>query len=325
MGLAARALDMEPAPWGERRWTRFAPDPAMNVRHIVFFLNDSLPESIIVRMESDPASVCLREVQAALDELHGDACLGQPWIANSIEKALKRADGRDYRLIAWRILPNHVHVLLEPGAAWPWGDPVDRWKLLSSPGPKRPGAPNLKRFGPDGLRPRVRAQYERPDEFWAGEDFERILDTPGEVEMALHGMELRAARYSRRLYRPQLPPERPADVEPIPRRPRPQASPPEASPPEPSPPRSPPLKPAPEFARPKAAPAQGLDRDRPSATSPPWGSALTFPPASPARTTPPRAKVQARSRKTKEHSSGLTSLLAAILIFGLMAYAFTRL
>src|SRR5262245_1225179 len=45
-----------------------------------------------------------------------------------MEEALLLFDGVRYRLHAWTIMPNHVHVLLTPLTGWPLGGLVGSWK-----------------------------------------------------------------------------------------------------------------------------------------------------------------------------------------------------
>jgi REP element-mobilizing transposase RayT len=185
--LPAPARAPLPAP---TRIARRAPPDAqaaasIDARHIVFFLDDALPEHLAERMERTPEAVTMAEALASLCEFQGSCALQYSWNAKSVEDALRAHDGQGYRLLTWRVLPNHVHVLLEPGPDWPAGDPIHRWKQASSPRRKGAPRPGLRRFGPDQLRPRAaRLQRPRQDEFWADEDFARILHTRREVEHA---------------------------------------------------------------------------------------------------------------------------------------------
>ncbi|HEX4741683.1 MAG TPA: hypothetical protein VH353_10155 [Caulobacteraceae bacterium] len=195
-------LDPTPDPVRRARRPPRTPsvDVSVEVRHIVFFLNDAVPDELVVRMEHNPEAVTLAEALLSLCRFDGSRALEEPWNAKFVEDALRAGHGRGYRLVGWRVLPNHVHVLIEAAPGWPMGDPIHRWKLASSP--RRIGAlrPGLERFGPDRLRPRaLRHELARPDEFWADEDFERILRTQHEVDDARRLME-----------RIALPPPRPA-------------------------------------------------------------------------------------------------------------------
>ncbi|HEY1928121.1 MAG TPA: hypothetical protein VGG92_11710 [Caulobacteraceae bacterium] len=190
MQLAEIEPAAQPALAARPRPPRPRVDASVEVRHIVFFLNDALGEDLLVRMERAPEKVTFAETLAALRRFEGSGALAYPWNAKSVEDALRARDGKDYRLLGVRVLPNHVHVLLEAAPTWPLGDPIHRWKTASSPRRKGTPRPGLERCGPDRLRPRaLRLEQSRPDEFWADEDFERVLRTTQELEDAQRLME----------------------------------------------------------------------------------------------------------------------------------------
>jgi REP element-mobilizing transposase RayT len=183
MQLAEIEPAAQPALAYRPRPPRPRADASVEVRYIVFFLNDALGEDLLVRMERTPEKVTLAEALAALCRFEGSGALAYPWNAKSVEDALRARDGKDYRLLGVRMLPNHVHVLLEAAPTWPSGDPIHRWKTASSPRRKATLRPGLERCGPDRLRPRaLRLEQPRPDEFWADEDFEVVLHTAQELE-----------------------------------------------------------------------------------------------------------------------------------------------
>jgi REP element-mobilizing transposase RayT len=53
------------------------------------------------------------KIEEYLDAGHGDCHLRQQKIASVIQENLLRFDGIRYRLLAWVIMPNHVHTLIE--------------------------------------------------------------------------------------------------------------------------------------------------------------------------------------------------------------------
>ena len=53
-------------------------------------------------------------VEAYLDSGHGGCWLRQPAIAQIVVDALRHFDGQRYRMHAWCIMPNHVHLIVEP-------------------------------------------------------------------------------------------------------------------------------------------------------------------------------------------------------------------
>jgi valyl-tRNA synthetase len=61
----------------------------------------------IVRLYSD-------KVESYLNAGHGQCYLRNPNIAEIVANALNHFDGQRYDLIAWSVMPNHVHVVLNP-------------------------------------------------------------------------------------------------------------------------------------------------------------------------------------------------------------------
>jgi putative DNA methylase len=102
------------------------------VQHVVFRLADSLPERIRAEVSRMPATRRVQAVDASLDQGYGRRDLAIPAIAEVIQQALLRFDGDRYAIIAWCVMPNHVHALIET-----WGTPslshiVHSWKSLTA-------------------------------------------------------------------------------------------------------------------------------------------------------------------------------------------------
>jgi putative DNA methylase len=53
------------------------------------------------------------KIEAYLDAGHGECILRHPEIACLVQENLLRFDGSRYRLLAWVVMPNHVHALIE--------------------------------------------------------------------------------------------------------------------------------------------------------------------------------------------------------------------
>ena len=68
-----------------------------------------------------------RRLESYLDRGMGECWLRQPAIAELTEGALRFFDGERYRLAAWVVVPNHLHVLVE---IWdvPMGEVIKSWK-----------------------------------------------------------------------------------------------------------------------------------------------------------------------------------------------------
>ena len=72
-----------------------------------------------------------RKIQAYLDRGMGDCHLRDPVLAEMVQGNLWHHDGVKYRLLAWVIMPNHVHALVE---IWqvPMGKILQSWKSYTS-------------------------------------------------------------------------------------------------------------------------------------------------------------------------------------------------
>ncbi|MBL1256533.1 transposase [Methylocystis sp. Sn-Cys] len=80
-----------------------------------------------------PASVDRRrEIDAALDRCDGPRPLADPQAAKTVQNAILHFDGDRYRLLAWCVMPNHVHVVVEAFAGFPLGGLVRSWKAFSA-------------------------------------------------------------------------------------------------------------------------------------------------------------------------------------------------
>ena len=55
-----------------------------------------------------------RRVEAYLDQAHGGCYLRNPKVAGLVQRALLFHDQAKYRLSAWVIMPNYVHLLCTP-------------------------------------------------------------------------------------------------------------------------------------------------------------------------------------------------------------------
>jgi REP element-mobilizing transposase RayT len=85
------------------------------VQTITFRLADSLPTAIYREWAQLPAADKRRyRLDRVLDEGLGACILREPKIAAIVEDALLHFDGERYGLLAWVVMPNHVHLLILP-------------------------------------------------------------------------------------------------------------------------------------------------------------------------------------------------------------------
>jgi REP element-mobilizing transposase RayT len=99
---------------------------------VTFHLADSLPESVreeirkrrqlleavrsscrkLLKVEEDTLKkTSTKAIEHWLDAGHGSCALRDSRVAENVASALKFWDGKRYRLLAWCVMPNHVHVL----------------------------------------------------------------------------------------------------------------------------------------------------------------------------------------------------------------------
>jgi REP element-mobilizing transposase RayT len=74
----------------------------------------------------------MRKIERYLDKGHGACWLRQPAVAELIEENILHFDGERYRLIAWCVMPNHVHVLVETVAGYSLEDLAHSWKSYTA-------------------------------------------------------------------------------------------------------------------------------------------------------------------------------------------------
>lgn len=66
------------------------------------------------------------------DAGHGACWLRDERIARLLEDSLLRFDGRRYHLLAWCVMLNHVHVLIETVEPWPLAGVIHSWKSYTA-------------------------------------------------------------------------------------------------------------------------------------------------------------------------------------------------
>ncbi len=115
-------------------------DSPHHLQHVTFHLADSLPREVLERLESellrlpeDQQDVERRKrIEDWMDAGHGSCLLRQPENALLMQSTLLHFDGDRYRIIAWVIMPNHVHVLFQPLAGCRVSDIVASWKKFTA-------------------------------------------------------------------------------------------------------------------------------------------------------------------------------------------------
>jgi len=107
---------------------------------VTFRLANSVPRA---RLEAWQAQLRLRPVAEAraelrrriekyLDRGYGDSFLTRPCVGQIVQDALLHFDGQRYALLAWVVMPNHVHVLVSPLPDHSLPDIVHAWKSFAA-------------------------------------------------------------------------------------------------------------------------------------------------------------------------------------------------
>ncbi len=131
------------SPWRSRGYL-----PHFDQRHLTQFLTfrlyDAVPDAVIQSWKTrlswvenlpanDPREIELRHLIARYEDAgHGACWLRDARIASRVENALLHFDDERYRLIAWCIMPNHVHALVELKEDWNLASVVHSWKSYTA-------------------------------------------------------------------------------------------------------------------------------------------------------------------------------------------------
>jgi REP element-mobilizing transposase RayT len=109
------------------------------VQHVTFHLADSLPATALSKMrnlvqtipaERRQAELRIR-IEAWMDAGHGCCILAQDAAGYLVQDTLLTFDGTRYHLLAWVVMPNHVHALLQPKPGWPLPHIMSSWKSFT--------------------------------------------------------------------------------------------------------------------------------------------------------------------------------------------------
>ena len=120
--------------WHQRGFLPHFDAPGVT-QFVTFQLHDSFPATRRAELAAflkEPAdSAPRRKIEAWLDRGHGECWLRWPGVAECVEQILLEGDGRDYRLQAWVIMPNHVHLVVDVWAV-PLVKLINGWKGKSA-------------------------------------------------------------------------------------------------------------------------------------------------------------------------------------------------
>lgn len=124
----------EPVWWDRGYHPHF--ESQHHIQHICVHLADSLPRRVLERMAGElkamPPSLRdaekERRVNAYLDAGYGDCVLREADVARMVQESLLHFAGKRYHLHAWCIMPNHVHILMQPAHGITMSTSMASWK-----------------------------------------------------------------------------------------------------------------------------------------------------------------------------------------------------
>lgn len=120
---------MDHKGWHSRGYLPHLDAPGV-IQAVTFRLADSLPAAVLERLADAPEHIRRRSIASHLDAGYGACHLAAPDVAAKVEQALLFGDGDRYRLLAWVVMPNHVHVLIQPEVPLP--GIVQSWKSFTA-------------------------------------------------------------------------------------------------------------------------------------------------------------------------------------------------
>ena len=100
---------------------------------VTFGLADALPRAVVQAIISEVVPTQRRErFEAMLDAGRGAAILKDPRAAGIVQESFPHFDARRYRLHAWCVMPNHVHVLFTPNEGVSLSSLIHSWKSFTA-------------------------------------------------------------------------------------------------------------------------------------------------------------------------------------------------
>lgn len=125
--------DTDAAKLGFHGWHSRGYLPHFDMPGVVQFINYRLDDAMPVTLRHEWAALWViddelkrrTKIEEYLDRGHGSCLLRDPRAAAVVEENWLHSDGQDYRLLAWVVMPNHVHLLVEI-----WRTP--QWQLVKN-------------------------------------------------------------------------------------------------------------------------------------------------------------------------------------------------
>jgi putative transposase len=157
-GVGARASRPHRG-WHERGYLPHF-DAGAIVQTVTFRLADSLPREFYEKAAAVAANEIERAIllERGIDQGRGECILSNPENAEIVRGALQHFDGEQYRLLAWVIMPNHVHAMIEQMDGHSLTRVLHSWKSYSAHAINKVRVSSRKVWSPDYFDRYVRTE-----------------------------------------------------------------------------------------------------------------------------------------------------------------------
>jgi REP element-mobilizing transposase RayT len=157
-------VDLRAAGWHSRGYLPHF-DGMVIPQFISLHLADSIPRAVIARWKreldiknSTQDEILLqRRIEKYADQGYGEAYLNDERLSEMVQETLLKDDGKKYRLAAWVVMPNHVHLLTTRFENCTLSDIMQSFKSITAH--------------------RANKTLRRSGEFWMPEYFDRYIRT----------------------------------------------------------------------------------------------------------------------------------------------------
>jgi len=156
--------------WHSRGYLPHLDQPGL-IQMITFRLADALPAHVLSTLphgasKHEQANRRI-ELETHLDAGHGRCLLREERVARMVEAALAHFDGTRYHLLAWVVMPTHVHVAVEVLPGRDVAAIVQNWKSFTSKKANRLLARNGRFWQPEYFDRAIRDErhYRRAVEY----------------------------------------------------------------------------------------------------------------------------------------------------------------
>ncbi|MDP3046597.1 MAG: transposase [Chloroflexota bacterium] len=171
---AATTADPSPADrhkgWHSRGYLPHCDVPGL-IQFITFRLGDSLPSEVTARLLAEKTAGSQRSdrLEELLHAGHGHCWLARDDFAALVQDSLLHFDGQRYQLLAWCVMPNHVHVLVETREGYPLGEVVHSWKSFTAK--------------------QINQRLSRSGGMWAADYYDRYIRNDAHLQAAMDYIE----------------------------------------------------------------------------------------------------------------------------------------